>query len=101
MASRCEGMVMEAVDKALDLAKIWAAISSSGPIGLIIGVLLIGLVIWIKIKYKKMINEKARRETLEGRAEAEAKNPVENKADEDDMAKAEEEIEKILEEGDN
>jgi len=92
---------MEAVDKALDMAKIWAAITTAGPAGWIIGILLIGLIIWIKIKYKKMLQEKAHRETLEGRAEAEAKNAVENKTDEDDMAKAEEDIEKILEEGDN
>jgi len=92
---------MEAVDKALDLAKIWAAITIAEPAGWIIGALLIGLIIWIKVKYKKMARGRARRETLGGRAEAEARNPVENETDEDDMAKAEEDIEKILEKGDN
>lgn len=92
---------MEGLDKALDLAKIWATISSAGPIGIVVAVLLIGLVVWIKVKYRKLIREKAYKDTLEGRAEDEARNAVENKTDEDDMAKAEEDIEKILESGDN
>lgn len=90
---------MESLDKALDIAKIWGAVSSAGPFGIAAAVLLIGLVIWIKIKYRKMLNEKAHRETLDGRVKAEAKNPVENKTEEDDMLKAEGEINSILEEG--
>lgn len=77
------------------ITEIWSSFAPLGKVGIIIAAVLTAGVLALKVylwwNKNKLIHEKTERE----RREAEAKNPVDNAKDEDDMANAEDKIERL------
>lgn len=80
------------------IPKIFETFTSMGPVGMALAAAIAGGIIWIIFKLKSIQNAAAQKETDQKREDASAKNPLENKKDEDDMAKGDSKIENILKE---
>jgi len=84
-----------------NIPKVFSGLSSLGVVGIILGAVIGGVILWIVIAANKRKNAKAQKETEKRREEAAAANAGENAQAEDGMAQGENDIEKLLEEGDN